>query len=286
MTIKSILCIFGGAQEELNALNTSVALAKTHGALLRFLHVAPDPADYAGIYGKSILFGSGIADSITKENGQRLQKAQQYVTSFMAKHNIPLDQPNVPARRPWARFQHVVGMMDTTIAREGRLSDMIVIGKESNPAHDFLTPAIFDTGRPVLMVPPAKGDMHQDWQDKIVSLAWNGSVQASRALLNALPLLSRTEKLYILSVEKHGRKVAEAAGLMEYLKAHGISSQAILIAAGTRSTSDSLLSRTKELKSDLLIMGAFGQSMFREMTLGGVTEFMLKRADIPILLAH
>jgi nucleotide-binding universal stress UspA family protein len=46
------------------------------------------------------------------------------------------------------------------------------------------------------------------------------------------------------------------------------------------------LARAKDLKADLLVMGAYGHSQFREMILGGVTEHMLQKADIPLLLSH
>lgn len=289
MTIKSILCFFNGSQDELNALNTAFVLGEAYGARIRVLHVSSDPAAYAGIYGEGIIASGAIVEASEKENAERLKKAKQYVVSFAAKHHLPLDEPETPTHHASVRFVHHTGMIDATIAREGRMSDLIVIGSEDTPVHDLITPALFDTGRPVLRMPPDHDGMMREFQDKTVALAWNGSLQAARALNNAIPLLGRTEKLYILTIEKpgHTHDLAAEAALMDYLRVHGIQAQGIMVAGGNyRSTGEALLMRARELKADLLVMGAYGHSMFREMVLGGVTEHMITKADIPLLLSH
>jgi nucleotide-binding universal stress UspA family protein len=289
MTIKSILCIFGGSQDELNALNTAFLLGHAYSAQIRVLHVSSDPVAYSGIYGEGIIASAAIVEAIEKENKQRLDKAKEYVASFAAKHHIPLDAPHPPAHHASARFIHHVGMIDSTIGQEGRLSDLIVIGREHNPAHDLITPALFNTGRPVLLLPVAQDGLSKEWQDKTVAFAWNGSLQAARAIYNAIPLLGRTEKLYLLTAEGHGHKhdLAAEAAVMEYLRAHGINTQAILVGGGNyHADGEALLMRAKDLRADLLVMGAYGHSMFREMVLGGVTEHMITKSDIPLLLSH
>jgi nucleotide-binding universal stress UspA family protein len=47
-----------------------------------------------------------------------------------------------------------------------------------------------------------------------------------------------------------------------------------------------LLSTAKELNADLLVMGAFHHSRWREFILGGVTLTMLEEATIPLFMAH
>ncbi len=289
MSIKSILCIFGGSQSELNALDTALVLGKAHGARVRVLHVSSEPSAYVGLYGEGIIVSGEIIAAIEKENKERLNKAKQYVTSFATKHHVPLDQPDAPAHHASARFLHLVGLVDATIAREGRASDLVVLGGVDDKAtHDYITPALFDTGRPVLVMPTTHGDMPRDWNDKTVAVAWDGSLQAARALYNALPLIRNTEKLFVLTAQEPGKvfDLEGESGVMEYLLAHGIHTQGIAVATGQRDVPESLLARAKELHADLLVMGAYGHSQFREMILGGVTEYMLQKADIPLLLSH
>jgi nucleotide-binding universal stress UspA family protein len=282
MTIKSILCLFGGEKDELNALNTAFTLATMYGAQLRVLHISPDPKVYVGVYGEGMVEGY-----IEKETQEQLGKAKGFVTSLAAKHHVPLDTPDAPTHHASARFLHMVGMTDAVIAREGCLSDLIIVGRERNPSRDLLTPALFDTSRPVLFMPAAQ-ELSTVWHDKTVALAWNGSPQAARALHHAIPLLGRVEKLYILV--SHGYReeldLTEKSELLAYVQAHGIHAQAIVVAAGGRSHGEALLSRATELRADFLVMGAYSRSVFREMILGGVTEHMLNHAPMPLLLSH
>ncbi|MBT5558364.1 MAG: universal stress protein, partial [Proteobacteria bacterium] len=37
---------------------------------------------------------------------------------------------------------------------------------------------------------------------------------------------------------------------------------------------------------DLMVMGAYSHSRLRETMFGGVTEYMLNRANIPVLMLH
>lgn len=285
MTIKSILCIFSGAGGELNAVNAAFQLGKLHGAHIRFLHLSPDPSAYVGLYGEGIIVTEEMIPSIEKENKERLEKAKQHVATTAAQYRVPLDAPEAPLHHASATFMHLIGMQDNMIAREGRISDLIVIGKYDAASYDALTPALFDTGRPVLVMPSGADGQ---WQDKIVALAWDGSLQAARALYNALPLVRSAEKFYVLTAQEHGKilNLEAESGVMTYLRTHGIKSQAIGVAIGQCPLPDSILLRAKDLKADLLVMGAYGHSQFREMILGGVTEFMLKHVEIPLLLSH
>jgi hypothetical protein len=85
MTVKSILCLFNGSQDELNALNTAFVLGETYGAQIRVLRVSPDPAAYGGIYGEGFIASGPIIAAIERENAERMRKAKQYVVSFAAK---------------------------------------------------------------------------------------------------------------------------------------------------------------------------------------------------------
>jgi len=38
--------------------------------------------------------------------------------------------------------------------------------------------------------------------------------------------------------------------------------------------------------ADLLVMGAYGHSRFREFVLGGATRSMLTRPQVPVFLSH
>lgn len=287
MAIKSILCVFGASQGELNALNTAMVLGKTHEAKTRVLHISLDPGSYAGIYGESIFASAEIIDIIENNNKELLDKARQYTNSYAQKHNLPLSGKDAPAHGASVQFINRLGMVASTIEKEGRLSDLIIISHEKTPVYDFITPSLFYSGRPVLLTPPS-ADGQREWRSSIVSFAWNESMQAARALFNYLSLMNTPEKFYILVAEGHGHthSLEYEADLLEYLEAHSIKAEVVIVEAKSRSNGEALLMRARELNSDLLVMGAYGHSMLREIIFGGVTGYMLQETGIPLLLSH
>ena len=50
--------------------------------------------------------------------------------------------------------------------------------------------------------------------------------------------------------------------------------------------SDELNRRAVEIDADLIVMGAYGHSRFREAILGGATRNMLEKAKVPVLMAR
>lgn len=292
MTIKSILCIFNGVEEdELNAVNSALVLGKASGALIRFLHISPDPANCVVPYSDGITLSVAMIEAIEKENAVRLKQAKQEIVSLTGIHHVPLDMPEPKLNHAAAKFIHRTGYLENIIAQEGRMSDLIIMGRGMASADTLydanVVAALFNTGRPVMLVPNLKSPSHER-EHKTIAVAWKGTMEAARAIYNAMPFLEKADKVIVLTAEGHGEAYdleAEAA-LMEYLSAHGIHAQGIVVAAGTRTPAEALLARAKDLKADLLVMGAYGHSRFREMLLGGVTNYMLEKADIPLLLSH
>ena len=291
MTIKSILCIFGGDEDELNALNTALILAKSYHANIRFLHISPDPTRYAVTYnyGEAYAYGA-LIEACEKENAQQLKKAQQSVAFFCSQHDIPLDDKGLDIPHLSARFLHFVGYPQTIIAREGRISDLIIMGRSkiqtTLPYDSNIVAALFDTARPVVVMP--KTESPGEWKSKTVALAWDGSLEAARSLFNSLSLVEKTEKFYVLVLRSHNKPVDVFCeqGVMEYLRAHGFNPNVMVIDREQHSTGEALLNKARELKADALIMGAYGHSRVREMFLGGVTNYMLEKANIPLILSH
>jgi nucleotide-binding universal stress UspA family protein len=51
-------------------------------------------------------------------------------------------------------------------------------------------------------------------------------------------------------------------------------------------TGEALLSLAADHQCDLLVLGAYGHSRFRETLLGGVTRTVLESMTLPVLMAH
>lgn len=140
--------------------------------------------------------------------------------------------------------------------------------------------------RPVLVVPEA----YRDEPIPGTALAcWDGSLQALRAIVAALPLLQRADGVKLALVnpdeltELHGEQ--PGADMALYLARQGVQVEVVL--ERSRATAgDVLMSLARDAGAGLMVSGAYGHSRYREWILGGVTRELLERARVPLLIAH
>ena len=181
-------------------------------------------------------------------------------------------------------FRHVVDGEVDRVLHFGRLSDLIVMarpGAEEGGLSATFDAALFDSGRPVLLVPTKPvADL-----GSTIAVAWDCSREAARALGAALPVLAAAKKVVILTAREPGRRV-EPSELAVYLAQHGIEARTWAFTPGPGSLGDALIEEAGKAGADLLVMGAYGHSRLREMVLGGVTRSILAEADMPVLLMH
>ena len=226
------------------------------------------------------------------KNKQNLDVARERVVSIASKYHIPLDIKEPADHHASAQFIHRTGLPDIIIGKEGLACDIIVIAHNINDVKILydknIIAALFDTGRPVLLIPPMNGEAKYEWRDEVVSIAWDGGMESARAIFNAMPILERAEKIYLLTALGHGKEknLDLHNPIMEYLHAHGLEANHILIDCNGHNSAETALNKARELKSDLMVMGAYGHSRFREIIMGGFTNHMLEKADIPLLLSH
>ena len=173
-----------------------------------------------------------------------------------------------------------------------RYADLAVIGQfdPDDPVpglmSDFPASVMMQSAHPVLIVPFAHNSIKPFSR---VMIAWDASMTASRAVTGALPLL-RTASVVDVVVfnastqdEAHGEMPGSDLAL--YLARHGVSVNVI----SSRTDIDignTLLSLCADQESDLLVMGGYGHTRFREILLGGATLTVLESMTLPVLMAH
>ena len=150
---------------------------------------------------------------------------------------------------------------------------------------EFQVPDIIvHTACPTLVVP--RGPLPAQIGSR-VCVAWNNSRESSRALRDALPLLRQAQDILILSIHSphhpaHGTQAAQT-----FLTRHGLSCRTETIAtAEHHNVTHTLLSTAQQQQTDLLVMGAWGHSRFRELILGGVTRGILETSTLPVFMSH
>jgi nucleotide-binding universal stress UspA family protein len=144
--------------------------------------------------------------------------------------------------------------------------------------------ALFDSGRPVLIVPPLTSEPAALGDTVVIS--WNGSTETARAVSFAMPFLIRARRVVVLTVE--GATVEGPSGeqIAATLRLHGVSATALTKEDERRSPGAAILAQARELGADLLVKGAYTQSRLRQMIFGGPTQHILEHAELPVLMAH
>jgi len=180
-----------------------------------------------------------------------------------------------------------VGLPSEQILLEAQHYDLILLGKrtyyhfdtQSHP-DETLTNVLKNSPRPVVTVPEQLGNGHS------VVVAYDGSLQAARTLqaFQALrPDLS--QEVHIVAVHADlAEAVRHADRAIDFLGFHEIKAQRHAMTSS--SPASAILEQVHQLGAGLLVMGAYGQSAFREFFFGSVTRTMLKEKTVPLFLYH
>ena len=182
-------------------------------------------------------------------------------------------------------FTEEYGRMADVIAHNGRLADLIAVAKpdrDRNLGTNSLKSALFRTGRPVLMCPPDR-EPPAAFGARI-AIAWNGSLEAARAIALTLDLARAATSVTVLSGGKGEPHGATADELLDYYALRGITAE--ILRFDSKNPGAALLDRTVEVGASLLVMGAYGHSHERETLFGGNTQAVVDGAKIPVVMVH
>jgi nucleotide-binding universal stress UspA family protein len=166
----------------------------------------------------------------------------------------------------------------------GRLHDISLIRQNAHTSQATIEALLFETGRPCLLCPEtvaAPLDLSR------VLIGWDGSLQASRTVFKALPLLAAAKSVEVVTVtgEKPIDAFCQAADLARLLSEHGITVGTIDL-PNAYSTGTMLLDHARTIDATVLMMGAYAHSRLRQFFFGGATSTVLADAKLPILMGH
>jgi nucleotide-binding universal stress UspA family protein len=151
----------------------------------------------------------------------------------------------------------------------------------------FAEAIIFGSGLPTMILPQVRKRAGEFALNTVV-VAWDFGRAAARAVADALPLLEKAKRVFVLTVtnEKVIDTKRSGAELAKHLARHGVNVTLDVVDAGGRSVGEAMESHVTSRNGDLLVMGAYGHSRLREFILGGATKSMLARPPVPIFFSH
>lgn len=186
---------------------------------------------------------------------------------------------------PSTSFVEYAGKQAIAVRQYGRLADLICVPKpdrKSNLGTNTLQSALYSSGRPVMMCPPRAG--MPETLGESVTIGWNGSLEASRAVALSMPIIEKAGTVTILTTGKQA-EATSATDLAEYLTLCGISAE-IREFQKRDSIGHELLNQSAAAGADLLIMGAYHDSYERETIFGGNTQVVVSDATMPVVFVH
>ena len=178
---------------------------------------------------------------------------------------------------------------DAAVIEYAHMYDLTIVGRGDSVAGEKrleLHPdrIALKSGRPVLVVPQG---WSQDLFTEHALLAWDGNRSATRALADAMQILETKQLVTVLSVAGRGLgRELEGINVETVLSRHGIETDRVVLEAGNKDIGEILIEECLSRKVGLLLMGAYEHSKFREDLIGGVTNDVLRRSPVPVLLSH
>jgi nucleotide-binding universal stress UspA family protein len=152
---------------------------------------------------------------------------------------------------------------------------------------DMIETALFDSGRPVMVVPYIQKDGLK--LDHLVC-CWDGSRAAARAINDALPLLEKASAVDLLIVlnekTRSGQNEVRGAEMARHLARHNVKVGIESIPAADVDVTNTILSYVADNSGTLIVMGGYGHARLRELILGGVTHDMLESMTVPVFMSH
>ena len=278
MALNDIILYVDGAETTKARIAFAAALAKDHGAHL--IGVSFAPTALLPLYGVDAGFAdmSEVLQSVKSQGEVALHDCKTHCEAEGVSIEIRLMQ-GVSDEFP-REFACCARHADITVLGQPRHGDPL-IGQ-----YALVERCLFASGRPVIIVPPTPAAIVRP---TTVVAAWDGSPQAARACNDALIFLQQAERVMLLvgvPAEPGENDEPAVEDMVAHLKRHGVAAEVVRLTLERGDIGKLLLAKAKELKADMIVMGAFHHSRWREFILGGVTLTMLEEATLPLFMAH
>jgi nucleotide-binding universal stress UspA family protein len=278
---KDLLVPITGVPADDNAVDAALTLAKAFEAHLSAIEVMSMPLPMGSPWGA--MFESSMSDVYDEQCASSEARMKEL--------KVRMNREGVLGEAETVRALFAVA--DRVAAQYARRADLTVLAgaigdtSEATAMHIYFNSLLFESGRPVLVVPPK---YRLTTVPKKVLVAWRSSPEAARALHDAMPFLRGAEQVNVLVVNPGDSGVvnddASGLGITTHLARHGIKATLVQRDSGAQSVSDILLDYARESYAQLIVAGGYGHSRLREWALGGATRELLIGASIPVFYSH
>lgn len=286
--MKSILLPLTAQSKAKSVLDIAVDIAKASNASLTGLFITPDPRTTIPYMGEGLTAEmiQDLCNAASEENDKQIANTLDLFETVLAHHGVKVtDEATRDPNSCQARWLVCSGLISDHVGRRARTADIAICVKptaDSTDSQEVFHDLIYRSGRPVLMVPaetPATPGKH-------IMIAWNGRAEGARAIGAALPLLRSAEKITLLQIGDPQGDRPSVENASDYLRDHGLSSTILNPTTTGGAIGEQILTIAATEKADMIVIGAYSHSRWREMILGGVTKHLVNHSNLPIFMSH
>ena len=269
-----------------NTLAHAAVLAKRFGALVQVVHCHPNADDMMPF---GVVIPSALRRQIEQAAAQSASTTKEHHTEEfrVLAQRFGLAVQDFERGKATAQFIEYEGKQVDAVRYFGRLCDLICVPQpdtQQNLGMNTLKAALFSSARPVMMCPP-QDRVDEGFTDRI-AIGWNGSLEASRAVAMAAPLLMAASEVTILSADRSDSHAASPDDLQRYLHIKGVGSNVRRFKAKKGVVGRQLLDECRSIGAGALLMGAYHESYERETVFGGNSQAVVQSATIPVVMVH
>lgn len=279
MSYKSLFTVLTEPTLVANTLENAIAMAEAHDAHLDVMCLGVDISQTGYHYaGASAIV---LQESLTRAH-ENARSLEDHCKEILGKSSIR-----------WATEVAVSHVADLSrhVAARARFSDISILpkpyGEDRGSALEAVTEATMFQGQTATIILPENARPLP--KPERIMIAWNESAEALNAVRAAMPLLQTASHIHVTVIDPptHGPNRSDPGGqLSQYLARHDLRIEIDILAKTLPRVSDVILRHISDMDADMLVMGAYGHSRFREALFGGATRRMLEAAPIPVLMAH
>src|ERR1043166_4880824 len=185
--MKNLLAVIGDGSAG-PVLEAALLVARRFNSHIVGLHSLT--TEYAVVFGGEMGFSisSEVDRTLEREGHERRDQARRLFREFMNTHGVPIGAVAPGYNGPSASWREEDGRQNAVVGMSGRVYDLILVEqpeKLASIAEATLEDALFESGRPVLMVPKTIGPNLGD----TIAVAWNGSTETAMTVALAMPML-------------------------------------------------------------------------------------------------
>ena len=261
-----------------SVLATAVTFARLFDAYLEGMPLGPDLPDL-------VAFDMPVSWTVADQNTwkEMADEGQRHFSAMMASANVPPHETS-PVGLSWG-WAGDTSFGDSHVSSYARIFDICVLGRpgaERGDARMATAEAVlFDSGRPILLAPPTPSSTI----GRNVVIAWNQSMETTRATALAMPVLMKAERVQVMTIPEHKVDGPTGEQMAHHLRANGVPAEAVERPGKGRGHGEAILEGAASLGADLLVKGAYTQSRLRQMIFGGATSHILSKATLPVLMS-